>query len=84
MRSEHSCPPLLRWPGGKSRLLPEIKQRMPSHYRGYHEPFCGVGAMVFDLQPAGGFMSDMNAELINFYKVVKNHPKALAAAFSKY
>lgn len=64
-------PPFLKWAGGKSQLLPEIRSRMPSKYARYFEPFLGGGAVFFDLSPDVAVLSDANEELINCYMVVR-------------
>jgi len=70
--------PILRWPGGKRSLLKTICAYLPDKYGTVFEPFVGGGALTFDQQPHGGFISDVNAELINFYTVVKQNPAGLA------
>lgn len=67
--------PILRWPGGKTQILEEIQRRMPPSFGCLHEPFIGGGALTFAVQPQGGFMSDVNAELINFYNEIKHRPE---------
>lgn len=67
--------PLLAWPGGKRRLakvlLPIINSRPHSCYV---EEFVGGGSMFFLRQPAEvEVLNDANTELINLYRVVKNH-----------
>ena len=69
--------PILRWPGGKTQLLTEIQSRMPKDFRIFHEPFAGGGALTFAIQPQGGFLSDINPELVNFYRVLKQRPHDL-------
>ena len=73
-----AAPPILRWPGGKTQLLGEIMRRMPPSFHCLHEPFIGGGALSFALGSPGSFLSDFNAELINFYTVLKQRPQALA------
>ena len=41
--------PVLKWAGGKSRLLPELLARLPDSFGAYHEPFVGGGALFFAL-----------------------------------
>lgn len=66
------CKPFLRWAGGKTWLLKQVKDYLPTQgFQGYHEPFLGGGAMLFHLQPEKAFVSDLNQELINAYEVVK-------------
>ncbi len=74
--------PILRWPGGKTQLLSDIQMLLPQEYRGFHEPFAGGGALTFALQPLGGYLSDLNPELINFYRVLKQKPQVLAGHLS--
>lgn len=69
--------PILRWPGGKRQLLPAILERFPETYNCFHEPFAGGGAVTFAVQPLGGHLSDVNGELINFYKMLKTRPADL-------
>ncbi len=65
--------PFLKWVGGKSRLLPEILKRIPPNYERYVEPFLGGGAVFFALHPTQACLVDINDELINTYRAVKNN-----------
>ncbi|MCE7736239.1 MAG: hypothetical protein GPJ54_15265, partial [Candidatus Heimdallarchaeota archaeon] len=38
----------------------------------YVEPFLGGGALYFDLLPVNSFINDIDKDLVNFYKAVKN------------
>jgi DNA adenine methylase len=72
----------LKWAGGKGQLLPALMQRMPARFARYHEPFVGGGALFFHLWNQrmlrnGGVLSDFNPELIDCYKVVRNHVEEL-------
>ncbi len=69
--------PVLKWAGGKRQLLDEIYSRFPESYKHYHEPFFGGGAVFFDLEPRNGTINDTNPRLINFYRVVRDHPDKL-------
>lgn len=69
--------PVLKWAGGKRGLLKEIKNIFPKQYKNYHEPFIGGGAMFFHLTPVNGSINDINPDLINFYKILKNYPSEL-------
>jgi DNA adenine methylase len=64
--------PILHWAGGKRQLLPELKKRMPKEYNWYFEPFLGAGALFFDLQPEKAIVNDINLELINLYRVIRD------------
>ena len=74
--------PPLKWAGGKAQLLPQMRPYFPKHFAAYHEPFLGGGAVFFYLAPTRGcpsYLSDLNEELINFYKVLKDQTKELLA-----
>jgi DNA adenine methylase len=68
--------PFLRWAGGKRWLAPRLAPIFSSRLRGtYYEPFLGSGALFFVLAPDKAFLSDVNEELINSYKVVAGCPE---------
>ncbi|MCR4900757.1 MAG: DNA adenine methylase [Treponema sp.] len=69
--------PFIKWVGGKSQLLDEIREKYPSHLEKYCEPFVGGGAVLFDIlckfQPKEVLINDINKELINTYSQIKNN-----------
>jgi DNA adenine methylase len=67
----------IKWAGGKTQLLSQIKPLYPKRFNLYLEPFVGGGAVFFDLQPDNALLLDSNFELINFYQVVKDNPSEL-------
>jgi len=67
------CPPLIKWPGGKRRLLPQIREVVPTDFGNYFEPFFGGGALFFSLRPSKATLSDANGELIHMYLEVRDH-----------
>jgi DNA adenine methylase len=84
---DQSAPlPLLKWVGGKRQLLPHLhKMISPIKYKHYFEPFVGGGALIFSLCPHNSpIINDLNEELINVYRVVKNHPKELLESLSHH
>jgi len=72
--------PFLKWVGGKSRVLPQLKPLLPQQIGRYHEPFVGGGAMFFSLQPREAQLWDINAELINCYEVIRDHVEDVIVA----
>ena len=64
--------PFLKWAGGKTQLLPELRKHVPDQFNRYIEPMVGAGAMFFDLQPKHAILSDSNEELVNAYIVVRD------------
>ncbi|MGI5864072.1 MAG: DNA adenine methylase [Myxococcales bacterium] len=86
-KSESSLRPFLKWAGGKTQLLDELVARTPERFGTYHEPFLGGGALFFRLKLLGRVrrarLSDVNPELINAWKVVRDTPYDLVAALEK-
>jgi len=76
--------PFLKWAGGKSRLLPELRRYLPKQgYARYIEPFLGGGAFFFDLAPESAILGDSNPELINCYEAVRDEPDNVLGALSE-
>lgn len=67
--------PILKWAGGKRWLVATDRLPRPSSYRRYVEPFLGSGAVFFHLKPSTAVLSDLNGDLINLYKVVRDNPR---------
>ena len=78
--------PFLKWAGGKTQLVNDIKKSLPKHLYEckftYIEPFVGSGAILFwmldnfpNLEKA--VINDINADLINTYKSIASNPKEL-------
>ena len=76
--------PLIKWPGGKRSLVPEILKRVPKTFGTYYEPFFGGGALFFKLNPAKAILGDLNEELINCYRCVKESPDELIRAIRRH
>ncbi len=62
--------PILKWAGGKTRLLGDILPKMPKKYGRYIEPFFGGGALFFSVRPERSIIADSNPELVNLYRSV--------------
>lgn len=71
--------PFVKWVGWKRQLITQFKDLFPNpqSFNNYFEPFLGGGAVYFNLQKKKSYLSDMNAELINTYQVIKNDHKKL-------
>ncbi len=69
----HTARPLVPWIGGKRRLARHILPLFPDHAC-YVEPFCGAAALYFMKPPvAAEVLNDVNGDIVNLYRVVKNH-----------
>ena len=66
--------PLLKWVGGKRKLLPQLLPLLPDDVEKmlHIEPFIGGGALFFAQQPKRAILSDVNADLIGTYLAVRN------------
>lgn len=79
--------PFLRWAGGKTRLIRKILAHVPNEFRRYHEPFLGGGAVFFTARARaqqGAALSDLNGELINTWRAVRNRPNLFLKAIEEY
>lgn len=76
--------PFMKWAGGKRQLLSQINNYLPETYNTYFEPFVGGGAMFFYLLPPNSVLIDINEELINAYKVIKNNIEELIPALKQH
>lgn len=78
--------PFLKWAGGKSQLLKQFEPLFPkpNSYKRYIEPFVGGGAVFFYLEPREAVIADLNKDLINAYKVLKNHVEELVKTLEYY
>jgi DNA adenine methylase len=89
--------PFLRWAGGKRRLASTLIETFPSGFdplkHKFFEPFVGGGALTFALgNPVSeSFVSgdmlvinDMNPELVNTYKVVRDSVDSLIDELRRY
>lgn len=73
--------PFVKWAGGKTQLLQIIKENLPQGLgetiKNYAEPMVGGGALLFDLMTKYNFekvfISDVNNELINAYKIIRDN-----------
>jgi DNA adenine methylase len=78
----------LKWVGGKTQLLEQMRPLMPPAFKRYYEPFVGGAAVFFDLRgrlpklPAT--LSDVNAELVNTYLAVRDHVDEVIEALGKH
>ena len=70
-----------KWVGGKSRLRKQIISLLPKHTC-YVELFSGAAWVLFGKPPSDvEVLNDIDQELVTFFRVVKEKPKELIAAF---
>jgi DNA adenine methylase len=76
--------PILKWVGGKTRLINNLIPKIPKRYGRYLEPFFGGGALFFALQPDEAIISDRNRELINLYWQVAGNVEEVIRALRRF
>lgn len=79
--------PFVKWAGGKGALIKQLVEYLPSNLEEqqdvtYIEPFVGGGAMLFYMLThypniKRAVINDVNEDLINCYKLIKNEPSKL-------
>ena len=81
---DRNAKPFLKWAGGKGQLLGEIRKFYPFErleIRKYAEPFVGGGAVLIDILEKYDldevYISDINGELINAYRVIRDEAPTL-------
>ena len=84
-----ACYPFVKWAGGKRQILPQLHALAPSKFDRYFEPFLGGGALFFYLissrnRQFAAYISDINPELINVYKVIKDNVEQLIKLLTEY
>lgn len=73
--------PIIPWIGGKRRLADVLIPRFPAHSC-YVEVFAGGAALYFLRPPADvEVINDINGDVINLYRVVKNHLEEFVRQF---
>ena len=79
--------PVIKWVGGKTQLLKELKEIIIPALKEdsyYYEPFCGGAALALDLEHKNTILNDLNSELINMYKVIRDNSEELIAELKRF
>jgi len=74
----------IKWQGNKSKHLNKIIKYIPEFTGTYIEPFVGSGAMFLKLAPEKWIINDLNRDLINIWKTVKNEPLKIIELFKEF
>lgn len=65
--------PFLKWLGGKSRLLPFLKEHIDPSLTEIVEPFVGAGAVFLGLEQfKTAYINDLNKDLISLYRYLSD------------
>lgn len=76
--------PIIRWAGGKQRLMHELLARVPDTFNTYYEPFIGGASVLLALAPKAAIVSDKNGELINFYQQLQVDWRSVVDVFKTF
>jgi DNA adenine methylase len=82
--------PIVKWAGGKTKILGELISRLPARVKTYAEPFAGGAALFFALASDQersfdrAILADRNPELVACYRAVKSDVKGLIDALSGF
>ncbi len=84
--------PIIKYAGGKTRLLDEILRRIPRLFRDriatgkgtYFEPFVGGAAVFFRIAPTRAVLGDTNADLVNLYRQIAQTPEVVIALLKQH
>ena len=88
MKGDGAARPVLKWAGGKSKLVESICALLPKKVDTYFEPFVGGAAVFFALarqeRCRHAVLSDRNPELVNVYQALKTDVDGVIAALRKW
>lgn len=79
--------PVIKWVGGKGSVLPLFEDLIKPYLKEnntFYEPFAGGLAVSLALQHKNTVVNDLNSELINMYKVIRDNPEALLEVLKIY
>jgi DNA adenine methylase len=79
-----SAGPIVKSVGGKGRLLPFLRARLPATFGRFVEPFCGGAALFFDLARPGSILGDANVDLIETYAALVFDVEAVISALDDH
>jgi DNA adenine methylase len=69
--------PVIKWVGGKTKLLPELLARLPDRFGRYFEPFAGGAALFFRVAPRTAVLADSNPDLVGLYRTIASDVAAV-------
>ena len=80
----HPPHPVVKWVGGKTKLLPELQARMPAKFDRYYEAFAGGAALFFRVAPTRAVLSDSNPDLVNLYRTLATNVAGVIRGLEKH
>jgi DNA adenine methylase len=79
----------LRYPGGKQRIVPLLKDKLPETFSEYREPFFGGGSVYFYIRSQypdnqNWWVNDKFQPLYNFWKQLSINPQTVQDAINTF
>lgn len=75
---------IIRWAGGKSRVIDQVLNEFPKFSGKYYEPFMGSATIYLGSSIQKAVLADTNKELINCFEQVKNNHNNVWKEFVKF
>lgn len=75
--------PFVKWAGGKTQLIERLREKAPPFFHTYYEPFLGGGALFLHEGYPQAVVSDVNRELINVYRQIRDDVEAVIEAVKR-
>jgi DNA adenine methylase len=72
--------PVIKWVGGKQSVMIHFEDLIKNNLKPgstFYEPFAGGLAVTLALEHPNTVVNDLNSELINMYKVIRDNPEEL-------
>lgn len=76
--------PIVKWAGGKAKLLHELTRRMPARFGRYYEPFAGGAALFFRIAPESAVLADANTHLVAAYEAIARETGNVIAELERH
>ena len=75
--NELKLKPFISRMGNKHRHIKHFINYIPKEYNTYIEPFAGSGTLLLYLKPKKWIINDINSDIMNLWKIVKEDPNYL-------
>lgn len=78
--------PFVKYAGGKTQLLPELRKHVPEKFGTYYEPFVGGGAFFFDLNlgTRRAVLCDANPVLMATYRAIRSEVESVVRGLGRH
>ena len=79
--------PAIKWVGGKQSVMVHFEDLIKNNLKPgstFYEPFAGGLAVTLTLEHPNTVVNDLNSELINMYKVIRDTPEELISELKRF